>query len=86
MLENNQLVGFAYFYNVKKHQIAFISNLIIKPEKHRQGLGRKLVLLMIEKGFKQLQLKEIHLSCYQQNIVALSFYKQTGFKAYTQST
>lgn len=84
MLENNQLVGFANFYNVKKHQIAFIGNLIIKPEKRRQGLGRKLVLLMIAKGFKQLQLKEIHLSCYQQNTVALSFYKQTGFKAYAE--
>ncbi|MCU7833426.1 MAG: GNAT family N-acetyltransferase [gamma proteobacterium symbiont of Lucinoma myriamae] len=57
---------------------------MIKPEKRRQGLGRKLVLLMIEKGFKQLQLKEIHLSCYQQNTVALSFYKQMGFKAYAE--
>ena len=68
----------------KKHQIAFIGNLIIKPEKRRQGLARKLLLMMMEKGFKQLQLKEIHLSCFQQNTAALLFYKQLGFKTYAE--
>jgi len=84
MLEDSQVVGFANFYNVKKHQIAFIGNVIIKPEKRRQGLAKKLLLMMIEKGFKQLQLKEIHLSCFQQNTAALLFYKQLGFKAYAE--
>ncbi len=86
MLDNNQVVGFANFYNVKKHRIAFIGNLIIKPEKRRQGLARRLLLMMMEKGFNQLQLKEIHLSCFQQNTAAQLLYKQLGFKAYAEET
>ncbi|MCU7939347.1 MAG: GNAT family N-acetyltransferase [gamma proteobacterium symbiont of Bathyaustriella thionipta] len=86
MLENNQVVGFANFYNVKNYQIAFIGNVIIKPEKRRQGLGKKLILMMIARGFKELQLKEIHLSCFQENTVALLFYKQLGFKTYAEET
>lgn len=86
LLDNNQVVGFANFYNVEKYRIAFIGNLIIKPEKRRQGLARKLLLMMIEKGFMQLQLKEIHLSCFQQNTAALSLYEQLGFKIYAQES
>lgn len=86
ILDSNDVVGFANFYNVKKHRIAFIGNLIIKPEKRRQGLAKKLLLMMIDKGFKQLQLKEIHLSCFQQNSAALLFYKQLGFQTYAEET
>lgn len=84
MLEDGQVVGFANFYNVKKHHIAFIGNVIIKPQKRGRGLGKKLIMMMIEKGFKHLQLKEIHLSCFQQNTSALSFYKQLGFQVYAE--
>lgn len=84
MLENDLVVGFANFCNVEKHNIAFIGNVIIKPEKRKQGLGEKLLLQMINNGFIKLQLKEIHLSCYQDNISALSFYKKIGFKAYAK--
>ncbi len=84
MLEDEQLVGFANFYNVEKHNIAFIGNVIIKPDKRRLGLGQKLLQQMINNGFTKLQLKEVHLSCYQDNIPALSFYKKIGFKAYAK--
>jgi len=42
--------------------------------------------MMMEKGFNQLQLKEIHLSCFQQNTAAMLFYKQLGFKGYAEET
>ncbi len=82
MLENNQVIGFANFYNVKNHQIAFIGNVIIKPKKRSQGLGKKLLTTMISHAFQQLQLKEIHLSCYNSNTRALIFYTQLGFQPY----
>ena len=84
MLENSLVVGFANFYNAQQHNIAFIGNVIIKPEKRKQGLGRKLLQQMVNNGFTKLQLKEIHLSCYQDNSSALSFYKNIGFKAYAK--
>jgi len=82
MLENRQLVGFANFYNVENRNIAFIGNVIIKPEKRGQGLGKKLLQTMITTGFSQLQLKEVHLSCYNNNTPALLFYTKLGFKPY----
>lgn len=82
MLEHGKLVGFANFYNVQNRNIAFIGNVIIKPEKRGQGLGSKLLQAMITTGFSQLQLKEVHLSCYNNNTAALLFYTKLGFAPY----
>ena len=82
MLEDERIVVFANFYNVAKYNIAFIGNVIIRPDKRSLGLGQKLLRQMINNGFTKLQLKEVHLSCYQNNLSALSLYKKTGFKAY----
>jgi RimJ/RimL family protein N-acetyltransferase len=77
-----QIIGFANFYNVENHNIAFIGNVIIRPDKRQQGLGKKLVQTMMAIGFQQLGLNEIHLSCYNENTRALLFYQHLGFKPY----
>lgn len=88
MLENMtdktqpQLIGFANFYNVEKHNIAFLGNIILRGDKRQQGLGKRLVLAMMQAGIKHFGLKEIHLSCYEQNHPALALYKGLGFKIY----
>lgn len=82
MLNDKEIVGFANFYKVDKHNIAFIGNLLIKPEKRKQGLGKQLLQYMIKHGFTTLHLKQVHLSCYQDNLPALLLYKKLGFKAY----
>ncbi len=79
-----QLLGFANFQLIKPHNIAFIGNLIIHPNKRKQGLGYYFLSHLIAKGFQELQLKEIHLSCYQTNTNALSLYKNLGFQAYAE--
>ncbi len=78
------MIGFANFYNVVKHNIGFIGNIIISPEKRRQGFEKKLIQSMLDNGFNQLQLKEIHLSCYKKNKVAIDLYSPLGFKVYAQ--
>jgi ribosomal protein S18 acetylase RimI-like enzyme len=82
MLEDDKVVGFANFYNVKNHNLAFIGNVVIDPEKRRQRLGSRLVRTIIDKGFKELKLRQIHLSCYNDNNSALLFYHSLGFKPY----
>ncbi len=76
------IIGFANFYNVENKNIAFIGNVIIKPEKRRQGFGKKLIKAMLKFGFEKLKLQEIHLSCYEANSKALLFYKDLGFEPY----
>ena len=86
LLQEKGIIGFANFYNVENRNIAFIGNIIIRPDKRAQGLGRKLVQTMIISGFKRFNLNEVHLSCYKQNRSALLFYKQLGFKPYAIET
>lgn len=80
--EHRQVIGFANFYNVEKHNIGFLGNIILRGDKRRQGFGKQLVLAMMHAGIKRFSLQEIHLSCYAQNRSALAFYKGLGFKAY----
>ncbi len=80
------IIGFANFYNVENRNIAFIGNVIIKPEKRRQGFGKKLIKTMLNFGFEKLKLQEVHLSCYNANTKALLFYKNLGFESYAIET
>lgn len=82
MLKDNKVIGFANFYNVKNRNIAFIGNVIIKLEERQKGYGEQLLRHMIKLGFDELKLKELHLSCFNQNTKALLFYHQLGFKPY----
>ena len=82
MMDGDELVGFANFYNVENRKIAFIGNIIIKPERRREGLGKQLIQAMLVTGFNHLKLNEIHLSCYSTNTRALLFYTELGFKPY----
>jgi RimJ/RimL family protein N-acetyltransferase len=82
MLKDNKVIGFANFYNVKNRNIAFIGNVIVKAEERRKGYAKQLLLHMIKLGFNELKLKEIHISCFNQNTKALLFYHQLGFKPY----
>ncbi len=88
MLENTsaqtqpQLIGFANFYNVDKHHIGFLGNIILRGDKRGQGFGKQLVQAMMHAGIKRFSLQEIHLSCYAQNHSALAFYQGLGFKPY----
>ncbi len=82
MLKNNRLIGFANFYNVENRKVAFIGNVIIHSEERRKSYGRLLIKQMLKLGFEQLQLREIHLSCFNSNTPALLFYQQLGFVPY----
>ncbi len=82
MLKNNKLIGFANFYNVRNRNIAFIGNVIIKAEERQKGYGRQLIQTLLKRGFNELNLREIHLSCFNHNTAGLLFYQQLGFNPY----
>jgi len=82
---NGEIVGFIYFvhslrmfFEVSK-QVALISDMYVKPEFRRRGIGS----LLLEKCFehlRKLDIKHVMLSVLSNNLAAVKFYEKHGFK------
>ncbi len=79
---NEKVIGFANLYNYRKGESAFIGNIVIEESFRGRGLGRKLVLHMLDKAYKNHNLKEVHISVFSDNRCALSLYSSLGFQPY----
>ena len=60
----------------------YISNLYIKKEHRKKGIGKKLLDISL-KWLKQNNVKYISLEIHLENKNALKFYRNLGFKDYT---
>lgn len=58
-----------------------ISDLAVKKEHRRQGIGRKL-LMNIKEWFSEKGIKRLEVRVATENEVALSFWRKHGFKEY----
>jgi len=82
---NGEIVGFIYFvhslrmfFEVSK-QVALISDMYVKPEFRRRGIGS----LLLEKCFehlRKLDIKHVMLSVLSENLAAVKFYEKTWFQ------
>jgi RimJ/RimL family protein N-acetyltransferase len=83
LINNNQeIIGFANFYNYKPKKSAFIGNVIIAKAYRGKGLGKKIISYMLKKASEQYQLKEVKISVFSENIPALLLYSSFGFVPY----
>ena len=55
-----------------------ILNLVIKPDRHHQGLGRRLLMHLIEQA-KTLKAMSVYLEVRRSNEIAYDLYIKTGF-------
>lgn len=55
-----------------------ILNLVIKPDRHHQGLGRRLLMHLIDQA-KKLNAKSVYLEVRRSNTIAYDLYIKTGF-------
>jgi [ribosomal protein S18]-alanine N-acetyltransferase len=55
-----------------------ILNLIIRPDRQHQGLGRRLLMHLIERA-KKLAANSVYLEVRQSNTIAYDLYIKTGF-------
>lgn len=81
-MDDDEIIGFANYYDYNFGDKAFIGNVIVSPARRRQGYGRKILESMIEKGFSEHGFEEIHLSCFSGNTPGLLLYRKLGFKPY----
>ena len=81
-LVDEQVVGFANFYNHKPGESVFLGNVVIAASERGQGYGRALIEYMIDQARGELALPELHLSVFNSNTAALLLYAQMGFEPY----
>ncbi len=55
-----------------------VLNLVIKPENQHQGLGRRMLMHLIEQA-KKLDAKSVYLEVRRSNHIAYDLYIKTGF-------
>ena len=57
-----------------------MGNLVVDPDRRRQGIGRFLVQAMITAAVAQHQVKFIRVACFSHNTAAYQMYHGLGFK------
>lgn len=82
---NGEVAAFASLYFNKAEQAWFIGNVIVAPNHRGKGAARKLVAVMAEKAIQRFAVKDIRLSCFNQNTAGLRLYTKLGFTPYAMS-
>lgn len=82
VMDQEHIIGFANFYDFVIGDKAFIGNVVVRKQNRRQGVASFLVLKLIYLGFLEHEFKEIHISCFSENLGGLVLYDKLGFKPY----
>lgn len=82
VLLDNEIVGFANFYEVKEKQHCVIGNVIVSSRFRRCGIGTFLITVMENIGRQKYEVPEIHLACFNENTNGLLLYTRLGYVPY----
>lgn len=82
ILLNNEVVGFANFYEVKENNYCSIGNVIINSNFRNKGIGKYLIETMESIALKKYNVKEIHISCFNINTKGILLYSKLGYIPY----
>jgi ribosomal protein S18 acetylase RimI-like enzyme len=83
VLENDQnIIGFANFYQWETSGQCSIGNVIIAPSSRGFGAGKRLIHEMMKIAKSKHNANEIAISCFNKNTDGLIFYHKLGFKPY----
>lgn len=82
-LKENKLIGNISLNSIDHvHRRATLGIFIGDQESRNQGYGTEAVSLMLEYGFRYLNLNNIKLDVFEWNERAMACYKKVGFKEY----
>jgi len=82
ILYEETITGFANFYEVIENQYCSIGNVIVNPIFRAKGVGTYLINIMEKKAISKYKVKEIHISCFNQNVTGLLLYSKLGYVPY----
>ena len=79
--EEERLIGNASIFDVQHiHQRAEIGLFIGEAKDRGKGYGQEIVRLLVDYGFKYLNLNNIMLKVFSGNVAAINTYQKCGFK------
>jgi len=82
VLMNDNIVGFANFYEVVENQYCSIGNVIVSSEYRNLGIGTFLIRTMKQIAIEKYKVKELHLSCFNTNTNGILLYTKLGYVPY----
>ena len=82
VVEKERIIGFANFYNYIQGKSAHIGNVVVEKRHRGKGIGRNLILYMLERARIIHRLEEVHISVFNENTPALLLYSTLGFIPY----
>lgn len=81
--DDGQLIGMAGFYCEEKKKLAHIANIVrvyVSPKYRGKGIGKKLLLTVIEDIKSKPEIKKLQLGVIATQNAAYNLYKSVGFK------
>lgn len=76
--ENNVLSG-VLVYAANSTEKGFLKFILVDPEKRGQGLGKRMIQLLLRDVFAQADTIGVHLNVFDVNTPAIRCYEQVGF-------
>ena len=64
----------------ERHGRINLARLVVAPDQRRQGLGTRLVTLLMDRGRETFPLEEFSLYVYDDNHAAMACYSGAGFE------
>ena len=86
VLCEEQIVGYANFYEADYGDHCSIGNLIVHPQYRNQGVATYLIGKMERLAKDKYAAKESHLSCFEVNQKGLVLYQKLGYVSYALET
>lgn len=81
-LDGNTLIGFANFYEVEHEDYCSLGNIIVHPEWRGKNVSDYIVTTMEDIGKRMFDIKEMHLSCFNNNVKGLLLYHRLRYIPY----
>ena len=82
ILYNEEIVGYANFYEVEENYYCSIGNVIIKPDYRNKGIGQYLINTMENIALQKYKVSEYRLSCFNTNTNGILLYSKLGYKPF----
>lgn len=78
-IETREFAGYTSLRNINYVNLNCYFGIVLLPEKQGRGIGKEATELIIQFGFKNLNLHKINLEVNCENLNAINLYRKLGF-------